>query len=1198
MKIRNLLLACACALATSAMAQSTFPITLTPADGLPEQTTDAAKAFNGWTSPTFTFAEPVSSFRMTVTHTSPQDAFNTSANGSRGYVFFTLGEFYLYDGNGNKVELTAENFSSNCVESAATGDGSGLAGLCDGDESTHFHGTYSTPEADCPKPIGGEHYIEVTFPEPMASFAIGFQKRSNNANIPSEIILTVGGVEANPFADYEFQLGEQIEVTDIKMGEMYVMCDNGNVSAYEGTFLYVAPNSTPGYKQSGQAAYHLRRTPNVDCIYVPVPAGSDEEGNEYFYLRNYFTGSYVRNVAGFQEQAYNIDEAAKLHFYEVEGVYYLMSNTNIVFSTNSQASFVGYQDWTETRRPTYFYKASIATKYLYNDLQAVITDATAQLAANKEKFAPVDDGETAALEEALAAAKAIAETATADEINSAKAALESAAATFLTIQVYLWVDEVYELLDTAEFGTEFGQYPVAQKKTLENLAQQLANDIDTRSFTDLTDIKGYIAKIQKILDDFYASKVIEFSEWPLHLVGENGAILFTKMGDLGNYIYTSPTFFLEEPVERIYITTVQTNTGDAGGGWPCTNWAHFELYDANGEKVDLYESNFSTNALETNGDGQGLAGICDYNEDGTPNLTTYLHTLYSSSQPETNEHYICVEFPEPMRVFNFELISRDNGRLIPIEMVIGPEPYHFVPDQTIDLFEQVLNAADIDPNKFYLLHGNINVVDKGSIGSGYYTSAFSTAEKPQNEGAVQFIPAENGTWMIYFPVQHYYLKQPYKWAGAETTENEAEAGKWFITESENLQNAFKIWVQGEDTKYVLQDWSGSMGYYTVAGEGFENDDTDGESDWTIFECGIPTWVVYTTQINKLSQLNTNDEYAMYGNLEVVSKGTEGSGFYRGKDVAGPRSTNFTLFKLEDGGNGTYKIHFIYDNVYLAAPTGWAGMTVTENADEAGCFTFIESENLSGAFKIYASGSWDKDGTNCPIAVLQDWGDYMGSYTIPSWDQDDKDGESDWTLFTTTDPSEIVLERDDYMGTYIYQWNNYWTPTELRTFDVILQADTDSDDGVILTQFDEYGDLKGTFDGVGQTINFPTKQIVRTTDQWYVTYMTTNDKDIEFKMDFINNEFVFLGQAGVQNVSLEEGGSNGGWHFLSSSWVKLIPQEIGGDVRVAPAKIDGTVLSTVYYNLNGQMMAAPTQGINIVKTIYDSGTVRVQKILVK
>ena len=1192
MKLRNLLLCGVCALSTTfALAQNqTFPFTLTTADGLPEQTSAAASAFTQWVSPTYTFDEPVSSFRLTVTHTSWQDAFNTSANGGRGYVFFTMGEFYLYDAAGNPVELTPENFNANATEAVATGDGS-IANLCDGDVSTHYHTCYNDNDGE--KPIGAEHWLEITLPEPMTSFSFGWYKRSNNANIPCEVIVTKGGEEADPFADYDFKLGEQVE--NVEPGQIYVMCDNGNVSAYEGTYLYVAPNGIPGYySTSGYAAYHVRRKANVDCIYQVIDAGDGT-----FYLKNYLNGSFVGGAAGFQEQA-TLESANKLT-YDPE-TNYLEGVNGYHYSTNSQASFVGYES-TSAPRSMYFYKATISSKYAYKEVEKAIAEAESALADYKEKFAESDNGETEALEAALATAKAVNSGSACDELFVAALDLNNATSNFLKVALYIFIDEITENLETAEFGTEFGMYPVLQKNILEETLSKLMNDVDNRSFASLEDTKKYVDNIQAILDEFYASKITTFTELPIHLIGENGAVVFTKMEGLGNYIYTSPTICLPEPIEQIFITTVATNTGDHGGGWPCTNWAHFTLRDAEGEEVFLTADNISTNALETS-EGS-IEGLVDFKDDGTPDLTTYLHTLYSSSDPSTNEHYICITFPEPMSMFSFDLISRENGRLVPTEMVIDTIPYHYVADATVTLREQITKVSELDPNKYYIFYGNINKVDKGAAGSGFYAGIGSAGETPQKEGVFRLVPTDKeDTYKVNFVVEGYYLERPTSWAGATSTINESEAGEFTFTESENLADAFKVWAgpteaDEMDRKYMLQDWSGSMGYYTIAGEGFESDDTDGESDWYIYEVDPVAYKVYLSQVKKLTQLNTEDKFAMYGNLGKVNPdaGTPG-GYYRHINAIGETANNFTLFNLEEGANGTYKIHFVDDDLYLKAPTEWAGMATTENAAEAGEFVFIESENLAGAFKIYR----ELDGK---LYMLQDWGSSMGSYPIESLANDDTDGESDWYLFTPGDPNEEELFREDYLGAYVWQWNDYWTPSEIKEFEFNLVADPDSEDGVIIDSFNvddnkTEGPVKGTFDGKDHTISFPTGQVIWEGDERYWgTVMIVGDdnyeKDIVFHIDLVNETITYSGQVGVQYVG-REGGDNGGWWMISKSWVKLIKQ--GGDHVDRAVAGDAEVVSTSFFTVNGQAIAAPVQGVNIIRTVLSDGTVKTAKVLIK
>lgn len=108
---------------------------------------------------------------------------NGGINDASGlYPFFTMGEFYLYDADGNKVTLTADNFKTNAQEASTTyGDNQNtVAHLCDGNKATCFHSTYSaTPNT--------YHYIEVTLPTAMQSFKFSFDARNNKCNVPAMI---------------------------------------------------------------------------------------------------------------------------------------------------------------------------------------------------------------------------------------------------------------------------------------------------------------------------------------------------------------------------------------------------------------------------------------------------------------------------------------------------------------------------------------------------------------------------------------------------------------------------------------------------------------------------------------------------------------------------------------------------------------------------------------------------------------------------------------------------------------------------------------------------------------------------------------------------------------------------------------------------------------------------------------------------
>ena len=1224
----------------SVAAQTTFPVKFTTADGLPAQTTAAANSFKDWMSPVLTFAEPVSSFRMTVTHTSWQDAYCVNHDGGKGYVFFTLGEFYLKDAAGNDIALSADNFASNAY--ANNGDGS-WEGLCDGDISTHFHTCYST--TDQPRPIGAEHYLEVTLPEPMTSFQFGFYKRSNNANIPSEIILTAGGVDADPYAEFGFELGEK--VTTIEPNNLYVFADEGQIKsdAWEGQITtYLATGRDPRYSSPAgtDTRYRIRRVANADCVFKAIPADDD-----MFYLYSFIGESYIAstlesNGSVFIDQALDIAQAAKFQLDE-EG--YLVSNSHY-YATNSQETLVAYD---HPVRALSIFKASIDNKFLVEDLKKDIAKGDEAITKYKQLYADLsaDQGETAALEEALKAAKAVNVESASSAILSVQSDLQTATVEFLKVRIFLFVDELNTYLDEAVFDNTVGNYPSIWEGRLANLLETVQTDIDTRSFATSDECQSYINTVQEQIDSFLASKIEGYTEMPVFIDAPEGqAQLGTKVDyssvddkNKEKYVYESPVFILENPAERFYVTFLHTNSGDAGGGWECTALAEFEVYDGNGKKVDLAATDFSTNAQEpTEGP---MEGICD------GDLTTFFHTLWSSKNLDTNEHWVCVELPQSLSCFSFRYITRGTG-IAPKNIVVSTEePYHYVPTETIGIKKQVTSVSELDPDKYYIFYGNINKVSNGEEGTGYYAGITSTyGELPLPEGVFKLEPGDDGGYKIHFLTLNYYLKQPTGWEGSTTTANPDEAGVWFFEESPNLADAFKVYVEGsytgnlhgvdfqnETMPIVLQDWSGSMGYYPTAPRGWvdngdgtgdvveattkwQYDDTDGESDWYIFETDVPAYLVPVKAIHSASQLNTEDTYAMYGNLGVLTDEPTPGGYYRNVTAVGEKHTNFTLFKLEPGSAaGTYKVHFLEDNVYLKNPTTWQIMEVTENADEAAELYFEESTRMDGAFWIYTKAKFTGENaagkyTDADAMYrLQDWGDSgMGAYPIISLDQDDADGESDWIIKKVYDIDAEVLNRDDYLGEWTYYWDNYWNKNETKSFDFNFVADPDDENGLIMDCFDpnkngQEGSWSGVLDPIGHTITFQGGQIIYEGDERYYGVVRTTagaDQEIVFTIDLLHDEIYFGGQLGVVYDPREEGESGGGWWMLSSSKVWLVQRTHTGDnTKVDEMVVEaGELISTEFYNLKGQRISAPEKGMNIIRRTYDNGVISVQKVLVR
>lgn len=110
---------------------------------------------------------------------------NSNSHGRHPFVNFA--EFYLYDAAGNRVTLTASNFSSNATEPT---EGS-FASLCDdethGTGSNWFWHSMWTTTPNC------DHYLEIAVPDgiDLSTFSYGYVS-CNDMDIPTKVMLIAG----------------------------------------------------------------------------------------------------------------------------------------------------------------------------------------------------------------------------------------------------------------------------------------------------------------------------------------------------------------------------------------------------------------------------------------------------------------------------------------------------------------------------------------------------------------------------------------------------------------------------------------------------------------------------------------------------------------------------------------------------------------------------------------------------------------------------------------------------------------------------------------------------------------------------------------------------------------------------------------------------------------------------------------------
>ena len=228
-----------------------------------------------WESPMYLLTEETSTLRFTVFST------NTPDKKFGSWVYFTLGEFELFDLYGNKIELTAESFDGNSVDPA---DGSGYAGLCDGKTDTWFHAVYANSEGHNPKEFDGSVpcYLDITLPEAISGFRYRQTGRvysgTTRVNTPVDFAFGKGGEDVLPadvpFEDpYNAQVGEKItDVSQITDDGIYaiqglISCDPVNHFADDlREPHFFSSNLVYGATAQAPCAFSIRK--NTDGTYL------------------------------------------------------------------------------------------------------------------------------------------------------------------------------------------------------------------------------------------------------------------------------------------------------------------------------------------------------------------------------------------------------------------------------------------------------------------------------------------------------------------------------------------------------------------------------------------------------------------------------------------------------------------------------------------------------------------------------------------------------------------------------------------------------------------------------------------------------------------------------------------------------------------------------------------------------------------
>ncbi len=153
-------------------------------DGLPGASADNSFV---WESPLMEYPEPINAIRLT---------FFKSGEESNSYYVYSMAELELFDGEGEKIEYTAADVTTNSLERH---DGGGLAALCDGDAETYYHSKW-TGRSDNIDPGDEFVYLEIALPEPVSSFKFKHTARGGNRStqLPAYLCVNAAGFKGVP----------------------------------------------------------------------------------------------------------------------------------------------------------------------------------------------------------------------------------------------------------------------------------------------------------------------------------------------------------------------------------------------------------------------------------------------------------------------------------------------------------------------------------------------------------------------------------------------------------------------------------------------------------------------------------------------------------------------------------------------------------------------------------------------------------------------------------------------------------------------------------------------------------------------------------------------------------------------------------------------------------------------------------------
>ena len=843
---KNLLLTLALMLASfaGAIAQD-WSVTLGAAEGLPGKSVSKdGVTLKYYKSGIITADKPIKTLRFTC-------AGNTTNNKPNGNNFrLMLSELNVYSAEDLSKELSY-TVTSNADHNTLSGgfDGQGLRALYDGKYNNYFSSMSAANGA-----VTEYHYLELTFEKKITRFVIEWGGKQGSGEVPKVVVLTEGGVTAEPYADRASSFSEEkINTIEALKEGYFTICGNAptsydtyNNQTGEKTSTTPIAGSGPMYVTLGDT---YAEAPTIDYITKLVPVG---DGTYYIYFpthKKYFSGNATDNqfnnaYNGWQHATNDITKAAKVTLtplangdfemsydityksteLEYNGKVYIGADPRTgkmkIFSkvnkedleTNGWCEGFGLVcafNWSfyaaEYQAPKWanmyeFTNTYIAIKEFNNAIEndGTITGILAEMEDIIENFDELEDSY-------------IAKTVTKAKTGVSTVIKNLATAEYNNMKSQ-WV--TWKLNSKEEFNVNY--YPKSAYNQYIEPGYTLITEIK-----DAVECYGYMESVI----DYFANKSANIAAFeaakyalqtlPLEYAAEEGA---TALGTIDGWAYVwEQQIGLDQKIDGFRITFLETNIGSSGNGgkyngYPMVALGELEIYTLTGENIALTADMIKTNSQETS-EGP-MENLVDGNND------TFWHSIWGNgTMNPVCEVYLDIKLPEEIDVFNLKIVGRNNRSLSPKRVVISKynKAYNDADEVVVEnpynvaIGAQVTDPSQLKDGGLYILQGNFNVKnEEAAEAPRYYAGATPYSDDARvaaDAQCVYMFKKAGDCWNILsLSNAKYWIDAP-EYGAANLSMYKTEAANVKFVASQNIENAMVIYSDIDTTLTASYSWT-------------------------------------------------------------------------------------------------------------------------------------------------------------------------------------------------------------------------------------------------------------------------------------------------------------------------------------------------------------------------------------------------------